>query len=616
MKPNITNTEVNIKSLIDLSRKEEIWLPEFQRPFVWDKNQVRLLIDSLYRGYTISSILIWKGGDELARRAVGARVKDIKIPEDRPEDVVYLLDGQQRTTALTLAFTKKPIFKGNNSKKKEKLNLYWDSHYTGDDAELKWVFDDERIENEENPQEPFMLKELSEEELFKKFNTRFVKIKHAFHFESKIVEDWFNKDNAEERAKMFQFQYEYSQKLKELENTVLSRKVYDIEQKGSLEQVLEVFERINTKNTKLSIFDIMVAKTYRKFDQGFFDLRSYYKIIKFNGRVDKDYFVNIEALDLDTVTLPVEDSDMLQLSMIILNKKFKGSEILKLNTEQLMQNTKLLHDKFTKVIQYMDQNFNVEVTELRRYNPILKFLAGAISHFDTIDVKQNEFLKSYFWNTLLKNRYPGAQSERIAKDYDLLVDDRTTLPQKLKRMINDNTRNLTYLENNSIDNLNLFDAHYSNRSQQIYRGMLLLLKSKNAKDFYNGFTPLKDVTNENKLEEHHIFPKKSELGKNISSKYEKHKYDDIINNIANIALITNETNNKRISSRLPSDYITDFENQYIEANKYDEFLEIMDSQFISKEMIEMLKKDQFEEFMIARTTLLYQQIEELCSIKN
>jgi uncharacterized protein with ParB-like and HNH nuclease domain len=91
-----TNKDFNIKDLIDLSYKEQVWLPEFQRPFVWDKNQVRLLIDSLQRNYTISSILIWKGGDELARRAVGAKVKDIKIPEDNPEDVTYLLDGHEK----------------------------------------------------------------------------------------------------------------------------------------------------------------------------------------------------------------------------------------------------------------------------------------------------------------------------------------------------------------------------------------------------------------------------------------------------------------------------------------------------------------------------------------
>lgn len=613
---NITNTEIDIKKLIELSYKEEIWLPEFQRPFVWDKNQVRLLIDSLYRNYTISSILIWKGGDELARRAVGARVKDIKIPQDKPEDVTYLLDGQQRTTALTLAFTDKDIYKGNNSKKKEKLTLFWDSEYQGDDAEFKWVFDDEKVDNLENPQEPFMLKEFKDKELYSKFGARFIKIKHAYNFDDSVVEKWFDISQEKEEIKMLRFKNDYNKKLKILETTILSRKVYDIEQKGSLEQVLEVFERINTKNTKLSIFDIMVAKTYRKFDEGFFDLRSYYKIIKYKGQVKNDYFQNLEAIDLDTVDLPVDDSDMLQLSMIILNKKFKGSEILKLNTNQLIDNTKLLHDKFVTLVQFMDQNFNIEVTELRRYNPLLKFLAGAISHFDSRELKHNEFLKTYFWNTLLKNRYPGAQSERIAKDFELLIDPKTSLTQKLEKMINENTRSFKYLDNISTDNVKLIEAHYSNRSQQIYRGMLLLLKSKSAKDFYNGFIPLKDVINENKLEEHHIFPKRSSLGKEISKRYENHKYDDIINNIANVALITKETNNKWIGSKLPSIYISDFEKEYKEANKYGEFIEIMESQFITPDMIELLKKDDFDEFIIARTKLLHQKIEELCKIKE
>ena len=77
-----SNRELTIKDLVTYSYDESIWLPEFQRPFVWDKNQVRLLIDSLFNDYTISSILLWKGGDELARRRVGATVNNIKIPEE------------------------------------------------------------------------------------------------------------------------------------------------------------------------------------------------------------------------------------------------------------------------------------------------------------------------------------------------------------------------------------------------------------------------------------------------------------------------------------------------------------------------------------------------------
>ena len=35
-------------------------LPELQRPFVWDRSQVRDLLDSLYRGYPAGHFLFWK----------------------------------------------------------------------------------------------------------------------------------------------------------------------------------------------------------------------------------------------------------------------------------------------------------------------------------------------------------------------------------------------------------------------------------------------------------------------------------------------------------------------------------------------------------------------------
>ncbi|HTM92015.1 MAG TPA: DUF1524 domain-containing protein [Flavisolibacter sp.] len=161
----------------------------------------------------------------------------------------------------------------------------------------------------------------------------------------------------------------------------------------------------------------------------------------------------------------------------------------------------------------------------------------------------------------------------------------------------------------------MIDAHYSNRSQQIYRALLLLLKSDKAQDFYNGLVAVKSGASAHRLEEHHIFPKNSSLGKTITEKYKDHRYSDIINNVANISLITKETNNKRIKNKPPSEYISDFEQKYKDAGKYEEFLSIMKSQFILPNMIEMLKKDEFENFVLARTTLLYKQIEWLCKIE-
>lgn len=357
----------------------------------------------------------------------------------------------------------------------------------------------------------------------------------------------------------------------------------------------------------------MVAKTYRKYDNKFFDLRSFYKVVNHPEAVQANYFDNLDRIDLDKVHMIVDESFMLQLTMIILNKKFKATEILKIKTADLLEKSKYLHDKFHFLVGFMNQHFNIEKEDLNVYQPIMKFLAAAISHYDDIDLAKQDLLRSWFWNTLLKNRYPGAQNERIAKDYNTIVATQDLSLCK-SYFLRDNTRNFDGLRKLTDDNMVLLDAYYSNRSQQIYRALLLLLKSQKAQDFYNGLVAVRSGASAHKLEEHHIFPKNSSLGKEITEKYSDHRYNDIINNLANISLITKETNNKRISNRLPSDYITEFESKYKDAGKYEEFLGIMKSQFIDADMIEMLKKDEFEKFITERTKLLYTEIENLCQV--
>lgn len=251
----IVNEDKKIEDLIKEAYNEKIWLPEFQRPFVWDNNQIRLLIDSLFNNYTISSILSWKGKNELARRRVGGSVKDIKIPDKQTEndEIVYLLDGQQRTTALTYAFTDKEIFKGNNKTKSKYINLYWDSIYSGDEVEERWIFDDEVIYID-GTEEHYKLMDLeANSELIAKFGARYIRLKDVFENDMNVIIAKIQSQNP-------MLLGEYLNKIQELRNRVLNRKVVDIEQKGDLNTVLDVFERINTKNTKLSIFDIMVAK--------------------------------------------------------------------------------------------------------------------------------------------------------------------------------------------------------------------------------------------------------------------------------------------------------------------------------------------------------------------
>ena len=92
--------EVNhnsIQTLLSWIRSGEIAIPEIQRPFVWDSTKVRDLIDSLYAGFPVGYIIIWKNPD--------VRLKDGTLSSGKR----ILIDGQQRITALQAAIVGEPV---------------------------------------------------------------------------------------------------------------------------------------------------------------------------------------------------------------------------------------------------------------------------------------------------------------------------------------------------------------------------------------------------------------------------------------------------------------------------------------------------------------------------
>lgn len=185
-------------------------------------------------------------------------------------------------------------------------------------------------------------------------------------------------------------------------------------------------------------------------------------------------------------------------------------------------------------------------------------------------------------------------------------------------MKTDNTKSFDYLNNSTIGHLQLFDAYYYSKKGYniplLYKSILLILKNNNLKDFYTGEKPSINGTKITKLEQHHIFPLKSIIGKKINEQYKNNQYPNIINNIANIALITKETNNTRINNKNPSIYIKNFEDEYYRKGKIEEFYNIMENHFINREMLKFLKEDKFEEFIVLRSKLIYQQIIKLTTI--
>ncbi len=83
------------------------WLPNIQRPFVWNEDQICRLFDSILREYPISTLLVWKTTSNIRRRHFIAnwkstlRLSDFYVPEDSKKKCL-VLDGQQRLQSLYL----------------------------------------------------------------------------------------------------------------------------------------------------------------------------------------------------------------------------------------------------------------------------------------------------------------------------------------------------------------------------------------------------------------------------------------------------------------------------------------------------------------------------------
>lgn len=54
-----TLIQFTVKNILAKIEAGEFVIPEIQRPFVWRRNQVRDLIDSLYNGYPTGYIITW-----------------------------------------------------------------------------------------------------------------------------------------------------------------------------------------------------------------------------------------------------------------------------------------------------------------------------------------------------------------------------------------------------------------------------------------------------------------------------------------------------------------------------------------------------------------------------
>ncbi len=252
---------ITIKKAIDNIRKKNYVLPSIQREFVWDTQQIERLFDSLMRDYPISTFLFWKVDK--------SRIKDFQFYEflknyhernsthntkadlSQEEDVIAVLDGQQRMTSMYIALTgshskKMPYYSWSSDKAFPKKYLYLNLLKKADDIELEYEF-----------------RFLSKEEV--------VNNETDFWFEAGKVLDFTDLSKVMEYLMLngLMDTSKYSQVQASMALNTLNQLFNVIHQKGSisyfleeseeLDKVLQIFIRINSGGTKLSYSDLLLS---------------------------------------------------------------------------------------------------------------------------------------------------------------------------------------------------------------------------------------------------------------------------------------------------------------------------------------------------------------------
>lgn len=107
-------SQYDVKGVVDRAVNNAFGMPEFQRGFMWTPTRVRDLVESLYLDYPIGALLLW--------------YPDFTPPaktDDSAKTDLWVVDGQQRTTAMCLLFGRKPYWwQDNENQWNEKLNKY------------------------------------------------------------------------------------------------------------------------------------------------------------------------------------------------------------------------------------------------------------------------------------------------------------------------------------------------------------------------------------------------------------------------------------------------------------------------------------------------------------
>ena len=440
---------MNVEELMKDVCKGAAVLPDFQRHFVWEPEDVRELLVSVLGNYFIGSMLILEHFKDDSPFALTLVEGVEKVNRDaRIQSIVkILLDGQQRTTALFYALYEPDLpLKNRKSPYKFYLDLEKALNEAWNDAVIAVNINDKRKFSEVNKKTdiiPFSL--------LQDFGILVNKFKDHPNLNeiSKLVNNFMN--------------YQIH--------------IVSLPRDTDLEKIVETFERINRTGEPLSIFELLTARLYKHKIK----LRAILETTKAKYRF-LDY-VTPEFI-LKTITL-------------IRDKEPKRGNILKLDPQNFKEDwesaTQSLEDAYKRVVDIKNGYGVLDFKKWMPYTTMLVPLASMLHFLKTNGLespKNYEKIDAWYWISIFLNRYDQAVDTTSKSDLDAIIewiDEENKIPE--------------FTQSFDFDTI---DLDVDKQTSAIYRGVISLIVPAGALDFKTGQPP---QFGKERIQDDHIFPK-------------------------------------------------------------------------------------------------------------
>jgi len=531
--------------------KDKILIPTFQREFVWEPDNILKLWDSIFRFYPIGSILYWITDSYLhTHRKLGG----FEFPHD--EDTVrkfrewaYILDGQQRATALLVSLM------GGKGKIKDSEDFDYTVYFDATNGTFFFANELEKRKSKVNPAFLIKLKDVPKGE-FLDFYERISK------------EPGFNEEIKANIKQLFRIFTDYKLVLIKIQGV-------------DVEEVCEIFERVNQEGKKLDPVDIIVARTYRNEDPEkgikMFYLRDY--LHKLKGVLSSQ---GNRFQDLD-------DYSIIQMISICLRKDETGTRksfgitpkaLENIRTEDLENNWDICQKTIFETIKFLS-DLKIHGPDLLPYGYLLFPLCY---HFHRNNSPNREIAKQWFWRTAF-----GHEDFRKA---DEVYKYCTEFFDEIERGGNPRIEPL------HISKRKLVQTSYYFRGA-LTRAVLAFLAKQRPLDFSDPDAEVLDTVYlllSQAPNLHHIYPR------NFLQNVKGLPEDCPMDSLMNICYLRAKTNIK-IGDKNPLHYFREFEN----VKNFDA---ILDSHLIPKEFItkEEFSPEIYKEFLYARAKLFCEKL--------